>query len=109
MLYQLFEQPEQPVWAFEDDAGLLTFCDGGHSRLTPLFWWQKPLIVIPVTGQAAGDQRCRARIWSGYDLNLVTPLMNSRSEEHTSELQSRGHHVCRLLLEQKNNTTATGA
>src|SRR5690625_5837146 len=23
-----------------------------------------------------------------------------RSEEHTSELQSRGHHVCRLLLEQ---------
>src|SRR5690625_6254525 len=22
-----------------------------------------------------------------------------RSEEHTSELQSRGHHVCRLLLE----------
>src|SRR5690625_5434583 len=27
--------------------------------------------------------------------------MNSRSEEHTSELQSRGHLVCRLLLEKK--------
>src|SRR5690625_5671164 len=27
----------------------------------------------------------------------------ARSEEHTSELQSRGHLVCRLLLE-KNNT-----
>src|SRR5439155_7224240 len=27
-----------------------------------------------------------------------------RSEEHTSELQSRGHLVCRLLLEKKNNT-----
>src|SRR5439155_9482578 len=26
-----------------------------------------------------------------------------RSEEHTSELQSRGHLVCRLMLEQKNN------
>src|SRR5437660_4934223 len=25
----------------------------------------------------------------------------SRSEEHTSELQSRGHLVCRLLLEKK--------
>src|SRR5690625_6964301 len=25
-----------------------------------------------------------------------------RSEEHTSELQSRGHLVCRLLLEQEN-------
>src|SRR5437660_9191661 len=29
-----------------------------------------------------------------------------RSEEHTSELQSRGHLVCRLLLEKK-KTTAT--
>src|ERR1041385_9422068 len=27
----------------------------------------------------------------------------SRSEEHTSELQSRLHLVCRLLLEKKNN------
>src|SRR2546429_4528482 len=27
-----------------------------------------------------------------------------RSEEHTSELQSRLHLVCRLLLEKKNNT-----
>src|SRR5690625_6931723 len=26
---------------------------------------------------------------------------DSRSEEHTSELQSRGHLVCRLLLEKK--------
>src|SRR5690625_6187773 len=29
-----------------------------------------------------------------------TPV--DRSEEHTSELQSRGHLVCRLLLEKKN-------
>src|SRR5690625_51856 len=29
-------------------------------------------------------------------------LYVSRSEEHTSELQSRGHLVCRLLLEKKN-------
>src|SRR5690625_7600750 len=29
-------------------------------------------------------------------------LMEMRSEEHTSELQSRGHLVCRLLLEKKN-------
>src|SRR3712207_8528254 len=28
----------------------------------------------------------------------------SRSEEHTSELQSRQYLVCRLLLEQKNNS-----
>src|SRR5690625_5375090 len=29
----------------------------------------------------------------------------NRSEEHTSELQSRGHLVCRLLLEKKNRIT----
>src|SRR5690625_7545435 len=29
-----------------------------------------------------------------------------RSEEHTSELQSRGHLVCRLLLEKKKNKSA---
>src|SRR5690625_6786210 len=29
-------------------------------------------------------------------------LISVRSEEHTSELQSRGHLVCRLLLEKKN-------
>src|SRR5690625_6637973 len=28
-------------------------------------------------------------------------LQYTRSEEHTSELQSRGHLVCRLLLEKK--------
>src|SRR5258708_13870800 len=31
-------------------------------------------------------------------------LVGSRSEEHTSELQSPDHLVCRLLLEKKNYT-----
>src|SRR5690625_4296894 len=31
-----------------------------------------------------------------------------RSEEHTSKLQSRGHLVCRLLLEKKKSGAATG-
>src|SRR3989442_12731164 len=31
------------------------------------------------------------------------PLVKKRSEEHTSELQSRPHLVCRLLLEKKKN------
>src|SRR5690554_6443612 len=36
---------------------------------------------------------------------LATPCsaaLRNRSEEHTSELQSRPHLVCRLLLEKKN-------
>src|SRR5690625_7100056 len=31
--------------------------------------------------------------------------ITQRSEEHTSELQSRGHLVCRLLLEKKKQTS----
>src|SRR5690625_6287821 len=31
----------------------------------------------------------------------------ARSEEHTSELQSRGHLVCRLLLEKKKGKATT--
>src|SRR5207253_3262424 len=34
-------------------------------------------------------------------------LDRARSEEHTSELQSRGHLVCRLLLEKKNIKTTS--
>src|SRR5690554_7587138 len=34
-------------------------------------------------------------------LHTVTPLREIRSEEHTSELQSRPHLVCRLLLDKK--------
>src|SRR3989449_4436333 len=34
-------------------------------------------------------------------LSTVTYLFEGRSEEHTSELQSRLHLVCRLLLEKK--------
>src|SRR5690625_2280144 len=37
-------------------------------------------------------------------LPYVTLLLH-RSEEHTSELQSRGHLVCRLLLEKKKKNT----
>src|SRR5690625_568763 len=35
---------------------------------------------------------------------LLTTWNETRSEEHTSELQSRGHLVCRLLLEKKHTS-----
>src|SRR5687768_18094310 len=38
---------------------------------------------------------------------VIHPSSNpTRSEEHTSELQSRLHLVCRLLLEKKNESTS---
>src|SRR5690625_5790295 len=42
---------------------------------------------------------------SGYSLSLR--YLFSRSEEHTSELQSRGHLVCRLLFEKKKYSNKT--
>src|SRR5690606_41698275 len=35
---------------------------------------------------------------------LALRIVGARSEEHTSELQSRENLVCRLLLEKKKNT-----
>src|SRR3712207_7457735 len=39
--------------------------------------------------------------WSRCRVDLVGPSIRLRSEEHTSELQSRQYLVCRLLLEKK--------
>src|SRR3712207_8101564 len=39
-----------------------------------------------------------AAVWS----SVMPPGLPARSEEHTSELQSRQYLVCRLLLEKKN-------
>src|SRR5258708_31697527 len=44
--------------------------------------------------QIAGPERCHPR---------SPPTTRPRSEEHTSELQSPDHLVCRLLLEKKKN------
>src|SRR5690625_7078743 len=40
-------------------------------------------------------------------MTVATPMIKARarSEEHTSELQSRGHLVCRLQLGKKKNMT----
>src|SRR5690554_7514531 len=38
------------------------------------------------------------------EIEVILTRVAERSEEHTSELQSRPHLVCRLLLEKKNAT-----
>src|ERR1041385_9558427 len=50
-----------------------------------------PISMHETDGPERGRKRGRTWSWS-------------RSEEHTSELQSRLHLVCRLLLEKKKNT-----
>src|SRR5437660_4534347 len=59
-----------------------------------------------VLGRARDAQRPRAPDVSSRDRRRQGCAMKhpelARSEEHTSELQSRGQLVCRLLLEKKN-------
>src|SRR5258705_7146511 len=43
-----------------------------------------------------------------HTLEAGTNTLNLRSEEHTSELQSLRHLVCRLLLEKKNEKSCRG-
>src|SRR3712207_6957252 len=52
-------------------------------------------------GKCRGDAPGSAGSRDGSGPHL--PAENPRSEEHTSELQSRQYLVCRLLLEKKKN------
>src|SRR5438309_3841362 len=49
-------------------------------------------------GRSARPPRTSTRVPASW-----SPSPRSRSEEHTSELQSQFHLVCRLLLEKKKN------
>src|SRR5258708_11743464 len=50
--------------------------------------------------RSAADRRRRRRE-RGLDPLIMRAVLLGRSEEHTSELQSPDHLVCRLLLEKK--------
>src|SRR2546422_7665894 len=45
----------------------------------------------------------------GLGMAFLPPGRKARSEEHTSELQSRLHLVCRLLLEKKKKTCSSAS
>src|SRR3712207_8819978 len=63
--------------------------------------------LLSLLSQANLDKHLGQTLTSGSLLHhphpdTITPL--KRSEEHTSELQSRQYLVCRLLLEKKKNS-----
>src|SRR3712207_8424043 len=51
-------------------------------------WWRR---------RASSRRRQRSSFFTGF----LSAVFQPRSEEHTSELQSRQYLVCRLLLEKK--------
>src|SRR3712207_7862173 len=59
------------------------------------------------SADAVAGRRAAVRAVHHDDVPAGDHVDVERSEEHTSELQSRQYPVCRLLLEKKNNSRTT--
>src|SRR3712207_7337417 len=65
-------------------------------------------ITMPKWGLAMEEGvLARWAVEEGAPISQGQEIMDIRSEEHTSELQSRQYLVCRLLLEKKKSTAAS--
>src|SRR3712207_6871183 len=62
-------------------------------------------VAYPESNKSVPARYARAYAWhkSAYPDKALAEADSLRSEEHTSELQSRQYLVCRLLLEKKKN------
>src|SRR3989442_12037306 len=59
------------------------------------------VLLVAIDPSREGQAQHLQRRESGLHWSILPGVGNERSEEHTSELQSRPHLVCRLLLEKK--------
>src|SRR5207253_8744800 len=68
--------------------------------------FHRTLISAKRQASGSGDREEAGDVYLRAQRRVVLPRYERqvRSEEHTSELQSRGHLVCRLLLEKKKVT-----
>src|SRR3712207_8082086 len=66
--------------------------------------WFQTTAAAPAAFMAARGQ---TRMWcAASEAETASRTIGARSEEHTSELQSRQYLVCRLLLEKKQHYTS---
>src|SRR5687768_18069987 len=67
--------------------------------------WRRDRMSL-VGGETIGAEMIEIdeRVELPASVDEVWAVLSDRSEEHTSELQSRLHLVCRLLLEKKKQT-----
>src|SRR2546422_1397230 len=95
---------DRDVWVFVEVKCRQERWDDGPAAAVS--WWKRRRLIRLaqhyLKRMRVAEAHCR------FDVVAVTPRgdgrfeIRHRSEEHTSELQSRLHLVCRLLLEKKN-------
>src|SRR3989475_2763496 len=68
----------------------------------PMAWTKDAKEAIRAVPAGFQRRRCKAKVEKTARKIGMTTI--TRSEEHTSELQSQSNLVCRLLLEKKNNS-----
>src|SRR3712207_8041572 len=92
------------LFFFNDTATTEIYTLSLHDAL-PIWDTLEPVMDARMVG-AGRRHGQESRAQSGRDVQSprTAPLDAGRSEEHTSELQSRQYLVCRLLLEKKTTT-----
>src|SRR5690606_41368847 len=91
--------------SLDDALPIYVLLDRGLAGQAPALAGLAPVEVSLLGGQhlAAAAQHHTLALGAGTATAAGRGQKNIvRSEEHTSELQSRENHVCRLLLEKKN-------
>src|SRR5690625_5708230 len=87
------------ILSFLGTQRLLHGCRSLHIVYRLIHIGEKPGLTCCVVQSRSEAFRSAARTGAG--------ALDLRSEEHTSELQSRGHVVCRLLLAKKKSIKVT--
>src|SRR5699024_11956739 len=98
-------RPHRPLHSFPTRRSSDLTANSGSSETTRSSSTLAP--VLTTQANLPGSRWCRSSLWDSTTVFSSAKIpenpQSDRSEEHTSELQSRFDLVCRLLLEKKNN------
>src|SRR3712207_8824863 len=92
------------IFFFNDTATTEIYTLSLHDAL-PILWTGETAQKLGLVDELGGIDKALeiAVSKAGIDRYTIISYPKKRSEEHTSELQSRQYLVCRLLLEKKNH------
>src|SRR3712207_7768163 len=95
----------ESLWNGEDIMAIVAVVgiqwgDEGKGKIIDMLTPQVQMVIRCQGGANAGHT-----VIAGEEKYVFHQIPSGRSEEHTSELQSRQYLVCRLLLENKQTTT----